>query len=229
MPFTYSFSRPELVVDCLALSWDQKELRVLLVRNPGSDRYHWRFPRTHVRSEENLDHAVERMLHETTGQSRVYFEQAQSYVCGQSTSESEPTVVVSYYALMYREEVRHRSHLLPHNQEWISLDDLPVLSPEQRQVLTNTHRQLQDGIRYQPLAFHLLPPKFSLSQIQAVYEAVLGYPLDKRNFRKKLQAQDLLQELDEFEKNVPYRAAKLFRLSPHTHRRSNPGGFHLKV
>jgi len=94
---------------------------------------------------------------------------------------------------------------------WFSLDDLPKLAFDHSEIVARAHERLRGKVRYTPVGFELLPPRFSLTQLQRLYEMILGTGLDKRNFRKKILAMDLLVETDEVEQGVRHRAARLYR------------------
>lgn len=228
MSTLHSFSRPTLLVNGVVLSWDHHDLRLLVQQALPWEKHSWSLPFTTVK-DNGLDSAMEGMVKACTQTEKLYFQQVCTQVQDEQ-SQGNQAIVVSYFALIHWDLAKAK---LPERQlvplEWVSLDDLPPLPESQNEVLNRAFNLLRSQIRYEPLAFELLPPKFSLSQLQGVYEAVLGYPLDKRNFRKKVQTVDLVQELDEYEKNVPYRAAKLFRFDPLRFKRNQPRGFHLKL
>jgi 8-oxo-dGTP diphosphatase len=94
---------------------------------------------------------------------------------------------------------------------WMSLKDLPELAFDHSRIFRKSFEKIKNKISYQPIAFELLPEKFTLTQLQQLYEVVLNKKLDKRNFRKKMLAYDILKELDEKQKGVSYRAAKLYK------------------
>lgn len=97
------------------------------------------------------------------------------------------------------------------------------------EILRTTHTRLRGKVRYQPIGFELLPEKFTLTQLQRLYETILGEPMDKRNFRKKLLSMDLLVELDEVEQDVAHRAARLYSFDQTRYRSLTEQGFNFEI
>jgi 8-oxo-dGTP diphosphatase len=112
---------------------------------------------------------------------------------------------------------------------WFALDDLPKLAFDHDDIVSRAHVRLRGKVRYAPVGFELLPPRFSLTQLQRLYEIILGTDLDKRNFRKKLLAMDLLVETDEVEQGVRHRAARLYRFDRRKYERLLKQGFELSI
>jgi 8-oxo-dGTP diphosphatase len=112
---------------------------------------------------------------------------------------------------------------------WFALDDLPKLAFDHAEIVRVAHERLRGKVRYAPVGFELLPPRFSLTQLQRLYEIILGTELDKRNFRKKLLAMDLLVETDEYEQGVRHRAARLYRFDRRKYDRLAKQGFEMQI
>ena len=114
-----------------------------------------------------------------------------------------------------------------------AVSDVPTLAFDHAAILDTALKRLQGKVRYEPIGFELLPPKFTLSQLQRVYETVLERPLDKRNFRKKILAigreTRLLVELDEVQQDVAHRAARLYRFDEEKYRRAKRKGFNFEI
>ena len=109
------------------------------------------------------------------------------------------------------------------------MDDLPSLAFDHVRILDAAYQRLQGKLRYQPIGFDLLPRKFTLTELQKLYETVLDRPLDKRNFRKKILGMDILVELDEVETDVAHRAARLYRFNRRQYERLVKQGFHFEI
>jgi 8-oxo-dGTP diphosphatase len=105
----------------------------------------------------------------------------------------------------------------------------PPLAFDHDEVLRTARARLQGKVAYQPIGFELLPPKFTLSELQHMYEVILEKELDKRNFRKKVLAMALLEELDEVEQDVPHRAARLYRFDKKRYQELTKQGFHFEL
>ncbi len=211
MPYTYEFPRPALTVDCVVFGFDEGELEVLLVQRDiepfaGS----WALPGGFVHMEESLDEAARRELEEETGLGKVFLEQLYSF--GAPGRDPRGRVVtVAYFALVKLSDHRVRAASDARNAAWFAASDLPSLAFDHEEIVATALARLKGKVRYQPVGFELLPPKFTLSQLQRLYEVVLEKPLDKRNFRKKILAMDLLEETDEIQQDVAHRAARLYR------------------
>ena len=110
-----------------------------------------------------------------------------------------------------------------------ALHDLPELAFDHEKILAVAHERLRGKVRYQPIGFELLPAKFTLSQLQKLYETILEKAIDKRNFRKKILGMDLLVELDEVQQDVAHRAARLYRFDRRKYQRLVKKGFHFEI
>jgi 8-oxo-dGTP diphosphatase len=211
MSYTYEWPRAALAVDCVVFGLDEKDLKVLLIQRKLTPFQHaWALPGGFVRMDETLDEAARRELEEEAGVKDVYLEQLYTYGA-MNRDPRERVVTVAYYALAKLGDHRIRAATDAMGVGWFGLDDLPKLAFDHSTILAEAHQRLRAKVRYAPIGFELLPPRFSLTQLQRLYEIILGTELDKRNFRKKLLAMDLLVETDEVETGVRHRAARLYR------------------
>ena len=138
-----------------------------------------------MRIDETLDEAARRELEEEAGVTDVYLEQL--YTFGALDRDPrERVVTVAYYALAKLSDHRIRAATDAMGVGWFALDDLPKLAFDHAEIVTRAHERLRGKVRYAPIGFELLPPRFSLTQLQRLYEIILGTDLDKRNFRKKI-------------------------------------------
>lgn len=231
MPYTYEFARPALTVDCVVFAHDpgEGELRLLLVRRalpPFAGA--WALPGGFVRVGESLDAAARRELVEEAGLDKVYLEQLYSF--GEPHRDPrEHVVTVAYYALVRlgAEEVHGATDAS--DAAWFALSDLPPLAFDHQRIVDVAERRLRAKVRYEPIGFELLPPTFTLSQLQRLYEVILGQELDKRNFRKKILASEVLADTGDVQKDVAHRAARLYRFDERAYRRLQKRGFHFEV
>ena len=225
MAHTYEYPRPALTVDCAVFGLDDKDLKILLIRRelaPFKDR--WALPGGFVHMDETLEEAALRELQEEAGVRDVYLEQL--YTFGDLDRDPRGRVVtVAYYALVKLSDHRVRAATDATDAGWFPVARLPPLAFDHRRVVDAALRRLQGKVRYEPIGFELLPPKFTLSQLQGLYETVLDRPLDKRNFRKKILGMGLLQKLSEVEQNVAHRAARLFRFDRPKYEQLKKKGF----
>lgn len=229
MSFTYAHARPAVTVDCVVFGLDDADLKVLLIerdREPFAGR--WALPGGFVEPDETLEQAALRELAEETGVSKLYLEQLYSF--GDPGRDPRDRVItVAYYALVRRLDHAPRAASDARAVGWFPASRCPPLAFDHREIVAMARQRLQAKVRYQPVGFELLPRKFTLSQIQRVYEAVLERPLDKRNFRKKLLGTGVLSELQELQRDVAHRAARLYQFDEKKYRRLIKQGFHFEV
>jgi len=229
MPFTYAYARPALTVDCVVFGLDDADLKVLLIQRgiePFAGR--WALPGGFVHLDETLDQAARRELQEETGLTKVFLEQL--YTVGEVARDPrERVVTVTHYALVRLSDHQVQAATDARNAAWFAVDDLPPLAFDHDDIVELGLRRLQGKVRYQPIGFELLPPKFSLTQLQRMYEIILERDLDKRNFRKKVLSLDILQDLDEVEQDVAHRAARLYRFDERKYRQKIKDGFNFEL
>jgi 8-oxo-dGTP diphosphatase len=169
-----------------------------------------------------------RELVEETGVQNVYLEQL--YTFGDVERDPRERVVsVAYYALVKLSDHRVQAATDAREAAWFSIDDTPSLGFDHQNILATAHERLRGKVRYQPLGFELLPEKFTLRQLQQLYETILDRMLDKRNFRKKILGMGLLKELDEVETEVAHRAARLYRFDKRKYERLTKQGFNFEI
>ena len=229
MAYTYEYPRSALTVDCVVFGFDEGDLKILLIQRglePFKGR--WALPGGFVRMSETLEAAALRELREETNLSDVFLEQL--YTFGEV--ERDPrgrTVSVAYYALVALAERPIAAATDASNAAWFSVSELPTLAFDHDQIVETAIARLKGKVRYQPIGFELLPEKFTLSQLQHLYETILERPLDKRNFRKKILGMDVLKETDEIETDVAHRAARLYRFDEPKYRKLVKKGFNFEL
>src|SRR5688572_900418 len=199
-----------LSVDCVIFGYDNKELKVLLIKSDLEE-----FSGLYsllgdlVRPDEDLDSAPYRVLKNRTGMDDVYLEQVHTFG-SIGRHPSGRVVTAAYYSLI---DITHHNLRLDHNDlHWHSVSDVKKMAFDHLLILNTCLEQLRNQIMENPVAFNLLKDKFSLRELQEVYEAILGTKLDRRNFRKKIAAKDWLQDLNEMETNLSHRPGKLYGL-----------------
>jgi 8-oxo-dGTP diphosphatase len=229
MSVSYTYARPALAVDCVLFGLDDEDLKVLLIRR-GIDPFQgrWALPGGFVHIDETVDDAARRELREEAGVERVYLEQL--YTFGDLGRDPRERVVsVAYYALALLSAHTVKADTDAREAAWFAVDDLPRLAFDHDVIVDKAIERLRGKVRYSPIGFELLPRKFTLSQLQRVYEKILGDPLDKRNFRKKALATGLLIELDEVEQDVAHRAARLYMFDEKRYRKLEKEGFLFEI
>jgi 8-oxo-dGTP diphosphatase len=229
MKFKYRYPRPALTVDCVVFGLDDKDLKVLLIQRARKPfRGRWALPGGFVGVEEPLDEAARRELQEETGLRNVYLEQL--YTFGEPDRDPrERVVTVTYYALVNLRDHQVRAATDAREAAWFAAPDVPALAFDHEKIIEAAIARLKERVRNQPIGFELLPPKFTLTQLQRLYEKVLGRPLDKRNFRKKIQSMDFLEALDEIQRDVSHRAARLYRFDKRKYGQAVAKGFSFEI
>src|SRR6267154_1643178 len=225
MSHTYQYPRAALTVDCVVFGFDESELKVLLIqRGLQPFKGKWALPGGFVRVDETLDEAARRELAEETGLKDVFLEQLYSFGA-LDRDPRERVVSVAFYALVKLSDHRAKAATDAANAEWFPISKTPKLAFDHAGILATALARLKGKVRYEPIGFELLPPKFTLSELQHLYETVLDQKLDKRNFRKKIQSMGLLLELDEIEQDVAHRAARLYRFDERKYQQLKKRGF----
>jgi 8-oxo-dGTP diphosphatase len=209
--YTYEYPRPAVTVDCIIFGLDSgSQLKVLLVQR-AQDPFqgHWALPGGFVEMDEDLETAALRELEEETGVRDVFIEQL--FTFGAPGRDPRGRVIsVSYYALVNLAEHPVNAGSDAHGADWFPLDALPPLAFDHERILTVAIERLRAKVRYQPIGFELLPEQFTLSQLQALYETILGVDeLNKRNFRTRILRMGVLKEVGKQE-GVAHRPATLF-------------------
>jgi len=229
MAHTYEYPRGALTVDCVVFGLDDKELKVMLIQRalaPFEGK--WALPGGFVRTDETLDEAARRELEEETGLRNVFLEQL--YTFGAIRRDPRERVVsVAYYALVNLRDHPVQASTDARDAGWFGVHDVPSLAFDHADILHMALDRLRGKLRYQPIGFELLPKKFTLSELQRLYELVLERDLDKRNFRKRVLAMDLLIETDEVQQDVSHRAARLYRFDERKYRRLAKAGFNFEL
>jgi len=198
-------------VDCVILGYENKELKVLLIESDLEEfKGLYSLLGDLVRPDEDLDTASYRVLKDRTGLDDVYLEQVLSF----GNIDRHPSgrvVTTAYYCLL---DIRNHALQLSHNElSWHSVKDLKKLAFDHKEILDTCLKRLREQVMERPIIFNLLPSKFSLRELQEVYEAILGVGLDRRNFRKKIMLKDWMTDLKEMETDVPHRPGKLYKVS----------------
>lgn len=225
----YEFPRAALTVDIVVFALDEDSLQVMLIeRDLPPFEGKWALPGGFVRVDETLDEAAERELREETGLANIFLEQL--YTFGDLDRDPrERVVTVAYYALVNLAGHNVHASTDARNAAWFAVNDLPRLAFDHERILDAALARLRGKVRYQPIGFELLPEKFTLSQLQHLYELILDRALDKRNFRKKVLGMEILQETNEVQQDVAHRAARLFRFNKKAYDRLTRRGFNFEI
>ena len=229
MKYCYEYPRPALTTDCVIFGYDSQKLKVLLIKRL-KDPFEgtWAFPGGFVNEDENLIDGAKRELYEETKLKDVFIEQL--YTFGDLGRDPRGRVVsVVYYSLINLCEFEIQAGDDAGDAQWVEISQAQNLAFDHNEILKTALDRIQGKIKYQPIGFELLPEKFTLSQIQHLYETILQNKLDKRNFRKKILKTDLLIKLDEKEKNVAHKPANFYKFDKLKYEQLSKTGFEFQI
>jgi len=234
-------------VDCVIFGFDFKQLNVLLVERKLIDENtnetlidDWTLTGYHILEDEDFDIAAARILKKVSGLDNIYLEQF--YAFGRIDRVDSPKdrlwlehqsgfsnriVTVGYFSLIDNTTVT--LSLKERNVKWFPITDLPELGFDHQEILIKALEKLRSKLRSEPIGFELLPGKFTLSQLQKLYEAVLGTTYDRRNFRKKVLQMKYIIPLNEKQKDVKHKPAQLFIFSRDVYERTKRERFDFSI
>lgn len=227
--FQYEYERPALATDCVIFGFDGGELKLLLLKRekePFENK--WALPGGFVYMDETTEASAKRILLEKAGIKNVFIEQLYTF----SKVDRDPReriVSVTYFALVNKSQFNLIAGRDTIQAEWHKISALPELGFDHSEIVALAVERLKGKVQYQPIGFELLDEKFTLSQLQLLYEAILQTPIDKRNFRKKIIGMGLLKQLDEKEQNVPHKAAFYYSFDKKAYKELTKKGFHFEL
>ncbi len=200
-------------VDCIIFGFSKKKglSLLLLKRNMDPGRGEWSLMGGFVQRDESVDEAAKRVLKELTGLTDVYMEQVGAF--GEIYRDpGERVISVAYYALIdidaYDKEL-----VKEHNAYWAEINSLPALIFDHSQMVKQARAMMQKKASSEPISFNLLPKYFTLTQLQNLYEAIYGGPIDKRNFRKRINDMSFIEKTDMIDKSGSKRGAHLYKFN----------------
>lgn len=219
-----------VAVDSIIFGFDEneRELKLLILkRNFEPAKGKWSLMGGFVDSEESLDDAAERIVSKLTGLTSVYKEQL--YAFGDLTRDPGGRIISVAYFSLVRINDYDRKLVKEYGASWISLSELPELIFDHSEMVGKALRKLRIRARTQPIGFELLPEKFTIPQLQGLYEAIYQVPFDKRNFRKKLLSMELLEKLNEKEKETSKKGAFYYRFNSDKYEAFLEKGFNFEI
>lgn len=208
--FDFDFFSIAFSVDNVIFGFDSSELKVLLIKRSFDPfKGKWALPGDLVQPDEDLRNAPKRVLKELTGLDNVYLEQVKTF--GKVNRHPRGRVVtVAYYSLININEVNPVADSFAQEVKWHPLSSIQDLAFDHFEIMSSCLQRLKSQVKTQPIGFELLPEKFTLSELQDLYEAILNKSLDKRNFRKKIMSLKVLTDNQEYQTGVAHRPAKLY-------------------
>lgn len=215
--------------DTVIFGFDGGALKLLLIKRDNEPfKNKWALPGGFVFMDETIEQCAKRILLEKTGIKNVFIEQLYTF-SDPNRDPRERVVSVAYYALVNKKHVQLVAGRDTIKAEWFELKDLPGLAFDHDKMVETAIDRLKGKVSYQPVGFELLGEKFTLTQLQAVYESILETVIDKRNFRKKILAMGLLLQLNEKEKNVAHKAARYYKFDKKAYKEFSAKGFHFEL
>jgi len=223
----YSGYKKHLVaVDCIIFGYDiiEKEIKLLLIKrsfNPAKGK--WSLAGGFVSDSESLDEAASRILHSLTGLRNILMEQ--SYTYGDIERDPGSRVISVAYSTLIKIQDIDRELKIRSGAHWQSISRLPYLIFDHAEMVDRALQVLRTQIRDKPVGFALLPEKFTLVQLQELYEAIYQKKIDKRNFRKKILSMNILEKLDEKERETSKKGAYYYQFNQERYRSYRDIGF----
>lgn len=227
--YQYEYQRPALATDCVIFGFDGGELKLLLLeREKEPFKNKWALPGGFVFMDETTETCAKRILSEKAGIKNMFIEQLYTF-SDVYRDPRERIVSVAYYALVNKHQYELVAGRDTIKAEWFELSRLPKLAFDHAKIVKTAIQRLKGKVSYQPIGFELLNEKFTLSELQVLYEAILEGLIDKRNFRKKILGMGLLKQLDEKEKNVARKAAHYYSFDKKAYKELTQKGFHFQL
>jgi 8-oxo-dGTP diphosphatase len=224
--YTYKYPHPAVATDCVIFGFDGIKLHVLLIER-GAEPYKgmWAFPGGFLKMEEDAEQGALRELKEETNLTAKYIEQFYTF-SDPHRDPRERIISIAYYALVKIQEVKGGDDAA--KAQWFAIDEIPCLAFDHDRILRKAMEKLRERIHFQPIGFELLPEKFTLKELQMLYEAILGVQFDRRNFAKKMLHFELLNQLDETVWPTPKREAFLYSFNKEKYFELKQKGFRLE-
>ena len=212
MTYYKEHSKVWVSVDCIVFGFENNKLKLLIGRrqmDPG--RGEWSLYGGFVKADESLEDAAHRVLHDLTGMKKIYMKQVGAFGAI-DRDPGERVISVAYCALInvhdYDDKLREQYGL-----QWVNIDALPKLYSDHNLMVRKAVNLLRQRIKTEPLSFNLLPDLFTLTQLQHVFEVILGSEIYKRNFRKRIKQFDFIEKTELIDKVTSKRGAALYRFN----------------
>lgn len=224
--YCYKYPHPAVTTDCVIFGFNGERLQVLLIER-GIEPYkgRWAFPGGFLKMDETAEVGALRELKEETGLENAYIQQLHTF-SDPNRDPRERVITIAYYALVKIQEVKGGDDAA--SARWFPLDEIPPLAFDHDFILRMATQRLREQIHFQPIGFELLPEKFTIKELQSLYEAILGINFDRRNFAKKMLHLEILTELDETIWRTPKREARLYKFNAEKYEELKRKGFRIE-
>ncbi|SMG06044.1 NUDIX hydrolase [Arenibacter troitsensis] len=220
--------QPKILVatDCIVFGFDEGILKLLVFRRRIDPlKGEWSLIGSFVNEEESVPDAARRVLLQFTGLENIFLEELKAYSDVDRDSGARCISIAQYALIRINDYDREQVEL--HGAKWFALDDVPQLVLDHNTMITDALDRLRQKTTHKPIGFELLPEKFTIPQLQSLYEAIHRTKLDDRNFRKKLLSFDLLIKLDEKDKSTSKKGAFLYRFNYDKYKKLEESGFNF--
>lgn len=224
--YTYQYPHPAVTADCIIFGFDGVRIKVLLIER-GIEPYKgcWAFPGGFMRIDETAEQCARRELEEETGLTNALIEQLHAF-SEVSRDPRERVITIAHFALVKIAEVNGGDDAA--GARWFALDEIPLLAFDHDRILRMAMHRLKEKICFEPIGFELLPEIFTMSELQNLYEAILGIQFDRRNFYNKMRNLGLLAEVESRPKNTPSRIPRKYRFNAAKYTELKERGFRLE-
>lgn len=224
--YCYEFPHPSVTTDCVIFGFDGTKLKVLLVKR-GVEPYlgRWAFPGGFMKMEESAEEGALRELQEETGLKCAYIRQFHTFTAPERDPR-ERIITIAYYALVNIQDVKGGDDAT--EARWFALDEVPQLAFDHDQILRKAEQALRQQIHFEPVGFELLPEKFTVKELQNLYEAILDVRFDRRNFYNKMKRLGMLEQLEETVNPSQKKEAFVFRFNKLKYDELKQKGFRLE-
>lgn len=235
---------PTLSVDCVIFGYDEDKLKVLVRREfiPVGEEVFlmWKFPGNNVKRTETIDDTAARILKEQTGLENIYVKQfmvfsepdrlkrrMQDYEWVRPRITDDRVVTVGFYSLLNVSDVDNSK--LIDDAKWLNAYEIKELMFDHNEIFDEAFKKLRYDLIHEPLVFELLPEKFTLTQMQKLYEAIFNTTYDKRNYRRKVNKMPYLIPLDEIQTGVSHKPARLYSYNRDIYEKTRVERFDFRV
>ena len=217
--FYESHPRFHVAIDCVVFGFKDGELKILIQqRNFEPFQGVWSLMGGFVRADEDIDEAARRVCKELTGLKDVYMRQVGTY--GKVDRDPGARVVsIAYCVLIDIDRCNEQLNMM-NNSYWENITTLPDMFFDHKDMIRDALKLLQRKVSREPVGFNLLPPLFTLTQLQTLHEAILGEKMDKRNFRKRVVEMNFIEKTDQVDKTSSRRGASLYRFNSSEYKRN---------
>jgi ADP-ribose pyrophosphatase YjhB (NUDIX family) len=233
-------------IDCVVFGFHENELKVLLLKTSYSDK--WALPGGFILKKEPLDDAAERILRERTGLDEIYLQQFHVFgdpersnrkfnneyfkkfgISKKNSWMSERFISIGYSALVDFTKVRLVPDIFSEGCEWFKIHDIPDLIFDHKKILETALEDLRMQLNFHPVGYNLLPLKFTMPELQKLYETILGKKLDRRNFQRKIIDTGILKRLDEIKKGVAHKAPFYYKFDLRNYKKALKAGMGFEL